>query len=263
MSGAAVAAVALIAGATLSGALAADLSAPPPMAAPASEPLVEWGSGWYLRGDMAVMEDKRDPMMRLPGTVSGANRSKTGFGADLGFGYQFSEMLRADATFGLAARSKQTLTSRYACTLTSGQDGTCDETARTSIDRYPLLANVYVDLGAFGGLRPYLGAGAGVAFVTQSWDRNAVFDRTTPFAYANVSPTYGASPNVGKTSVTRFAYALMAGVGYDISDGVTLDVGYRFLDMGKSVAIPYAGAGVRTVNLREHQVRVGLRYRID
>jgi opacity protein-like surface antigen len=55
----------------------------------------------------------------------------------------------------------------------------------------------------------------------------------------------------------------MAGVGYDISDGVTLDVGYRFLDMGKSVAIPYAGAGVRTVNLREHQVRVGLRYRID
>ena len=144
--------------------------------------------------------------------------------------------------------------------MATGQAGSCDETARTRIDRYPLLANIYADLGNYGGIRPYLGAGAGVAFVKQSWDRNAVFNGATPFVYANQTTIYGQSPNVGKKSRTNFAYALMAGVGYDLRDGVTLDVGYRYLDMG-TAKIP--GAGEASGKLRDHQLRIGLRYRID
>lgn len=260
MSGAAVAAVALIAGATLSGALAADLSAPPLMEAPAAEPVVEWGSGWYLRGDVTVTDDKRDPMMRLPGDVSGANRSRIGYGADLGFGYQFSDMLRADATAGFASRSKQALTSTYRCTLVAAnQTGSCTESAFTRVDRIPLLANAYVDLGNFGGLRPYLGAGVGVAFLNAAWDRQAYFNGNSPVQYDVQTTVYGQSPNLGKKTYTKFAYALMAGVGYDIRDGVTFDIGYRYLDMG-TLKLP--GAGVST-NQREHQLRIGLRYRID
>lgn len=260
-TGAAVIAAFVAAAAGSGATVAADLGAPMPMAAPASEPLVEWGSGWYLRGDLGFSDEKRDPMMRLRGEVKGGGKSSNGFGGDLGFGYQFSDFFRSDATFGIRRRLDQTLTSSSACTLASGEVGVCSEGAKISVDRFPMLVNAYADLGSYGGLRPYLGAGVGAAVIRETWNRGAFFNGVTPVTYAGNVSTYGASPNVGKKTRYNFAYALMAGVGYDIRDGVTFDVGYRYLDMG-SAKIPNAGAGVSS-KLREHEVRVGIRYRID
>lgn len=261
MTGAALACAALMAGAAPA-ARAADLAAPMRMAAPAAEPMVEWGSGWYLRGDIGVSDDKRDPMMRLPGAVQGGGKSATSVGADFGVGYQFSDYFRTDATVGTGRVIKQKLTSTYNCFyIPLGQNGACDETARVQVNRVPMLVNAYADLGNYGGLRPYLGAGAGVTAMEAKWDRSAVFNGSLPFSYANFPATYGQSPNVGKKAKWNFTYALMAGLGYDLRDGLTLDVGYRFLDMG-AVKIPNAGQGVAGKQ-REHEVRVGLRYRID
>ena len=243
------------------GATAADLLAPAPMDAPLAEPLVEWGSGWCLRGDLGVSDDKRDPMMRLPGVPGKLSKRAVGLGADIGMGYQWNEMFRTDLTVGMRKRIDQTISSTYSCFhIPTTQSGACDETARTRIDRYPLMANAYLDLGTYGGLRPYVGAGAGVAFVKEKWDRRAYFNGSTPFAYVDFPPEYGQSPISGSKTRTNFAYALMAGVGYDLADGLTLDIGYRFLDMGK-VRIP--GAGAVNAKLREHEARIGLRYRID
>jgi opacity protein-like surface antigen len=242
-------------------ALAADMAPPTLKPAPMAEPLVEWGSGWYLRGDASVTDQKLDPMMHLPGLVQGGKKNVTGFGADFGVGYLISDMVRVDATIGVTRRLDQRMATSYGCIYLPATSGACTETAKTRVDRYPMLANAYVDLGNYGGLRPYLGVGAGVALVREKFERTAVFNGTTSFHYSSISPTYGDTPLSGTKTRTNFAYALMAGVGYDISDGVSLDVGYRFLDMG-SVKIENAGQGSHA-KLREHQARIGLRYRID
>jgi opacity protein-like surface antigen len=84
------------------------------------------------------------------------------------------------------------------------------------------LGNLYFDIPTGTMLTPYLGAGAG----------------------------YGWVPVDGGEDRDGFAYALMAGVGVDLSDNLTADVGYRFRNV-------LAGGD----DPMEHQLLVGLRYK--
>ena len=84
---------------------AADLdygyaSAPPPIA----ESKVEFGSGWYVRGDIGATRlpgmDLTDPAGtgKAP-TVVLTNGSKLGYTASLGGGYSFNKWFRSDIVF--------------------------------------------------------------------------------------------------------------------------------------------------------------------
>ena len=57
------------------------------------------------------------------------------------------------------------------------------------------------------------------------------------------------------------AWALMAGVGIQLSPSATLDIGYRYLDAGTtSVPItPQLGASVKQPNVSQ-DIRIGIRY---
>jgi opacity protein-like surface antigen len=57
----------------------------------------------------------------------------------------------------------------------------------------------------------------------------------------------------------------MAGVGYQITDRMTVDFGYRYLDMGKAESGTIDSAGftnprVRIDDLAAHEFKVGIRY---
>lgn len=68
----------------------------------------------------------------------------------------------------------------------------------------------------------------------------------------------------GSTSLS-FAWSLMAGVGYQISDRSVIDFGYRYLDMGK-IASEHGDTGggynprVNFDDLTAHEFKLGLRY---
>ena len=53
----------------------------------------------------------------------------------------------------------------------------------------------------------------------------------------------------------NFAWALMAGAAYDIYDHTKLEIGYRYLNLGRI-------SGVSTT-LNSQEVRAGIRYMID
>lgn len=84
-----------------------------------------------------------------------------------------------------------------------------------------VLGNLYFDFDTGSSFTPYLGAGAG-------------------YGWADVS---------GGSDLEGFTFALMAGVGFDLSDHLTFDVGYRFRDLMDS------GPDVMS-----HEVLAGLRF---
>ena len=91
--------------------------------------------------------------------------------------------------------------------------------AHTSVKTYTAMVNVYKDLGKFGNVTPYVGAGIGVAYNQMS----EVYFTGNP-ALTN---------RIAGDNDIALAWSLMAGIGYQISDRAILDVGYRYLDTGK------------------------------
>ena len=62
------------------------------------------------------------------------------------------------------------------------------------------------------------------------------------------------------------AWSLMAGAGFQLSERVILDLGYRFIDMGKAQSGTSDSSGftnnppVRVDDLTAHELKVGLRF---
>ncbi len=137
---------------------------------------VEMGSGWYLRGDMA-MSNNKGPQL----TPEAPDRKRIDWAVDFGGGYKFNNWLRADATITWNKQRDFTttgvrVTCPYSLTGLSNQvtqilDGylwdtaheTCDPKSRSESQKMDFLLNAYVDLGTWHGFTPFIGVGAGVA----------------------------------------------------------------------------------------------------
>jgi len=121
----------------------------------------------------------------------------------------------------------------------------------TSIRSYTMMFNVYRDLGQFGRFTPYIGAGAGVAY-------HMVDD-------VYFTGNYNLPARIHGDNDISFAWSVMAGVGMQVSDRAIVDVGYRYLDMGKAGSERSDTAGfvnprVRIDDLTAHEIKIGLRY---
>ena len=108
-----------------------------------------------------------------------------------------------------------------------------------------LLGNVWVDMKSNSAFTPYAGGGVGLAFVN-----------TTGVRWGN-SSTWGYVD----ASQTRLAWQLGAGVKYDISEQLTLDVGYRFKNVDGLQFVNGNGRGnFVSGRLSSHNIEVGLTY---
>lgn len=133
---------------------------------------------------------------------------------------------------------------------TDTNDGAANDPLHTSLKSYTLMMNAYKDLGNFGGFTPYVGGGIGVAY----------------HMLKEVHFTNSALHNrIEGDNELAFAWALMAGVGYQISDRAILDFGYRYIDMGKASSGRVDNAlnvnpRVNIDDITAHEFKVGLRY---
>jgi opacity protein-like surface antigen len=56
----------------------------------------------------------------------------------------------------------------------------------------------------------------------------------------------------------------MGGVAVDVGSGFKIDLGYRYTHLGDArTRIDGPGAGIRTDDLKTHEIRLGARYTID
>lgn len=126
-----------------------------------------------------------------------------------------------------------------------------DDPLHTSLTTYTAMFNVYKDLGRWGAFTPYLGAGLGLAY--------HVLDDVSFTNNANLTNHIHGDRDLA------FAWQLMAGVGYQVSDRAILDFGYRYVDLGKATSERHDSAfavnpRVYVNDLTAHEFKVGLRY---
>lgn len=227
---------------------AADLDPSLFPSAPAQSEPVDFGTGWYIRGDVAFAMDTLPEISDLgffPNSSGLRNTYSLGFGG----GYKFNNWFRTDVTLDwrdpLTASDSATSTSAY---------GT----------RWDSLVNGYVDLGTWSGFTPYVGAGVGVAWgQAKYYTRDPIFTCTAG----------GTVTCFEQNTPINLAWALMAGFSYEIFPHAFLDVGYRYLNLGSysfydNSVLPNVGAitppgstASKTSTVQE--IRFGIRYLID
>ncbi|MEF2551151.1 outer membrane protein [Aurantimonas sp. A2-1-M11] len=254
---------------------------------------VEIGSGWYLRGDVsygfsgdldAKYQEYRPDFATYPGdffsgynayqydTFSAPHEGFTledSFEFGVGFGYQFTDFFRGDLTaryYKLDVEGSDKTESCYDASAAQGFDTSlleCDSSLSAEGNALELMANAYVDLGTIAGFTPYAGAGAGAVRVTyedvSGRSRCAYAGAVCAPAYYDFDASYKGEDS------WRFAYSLMAGVSYDVSRNLKIDVGYRFTDVdgGKMFSFDGAGANGATAEddgFQRHSISAGLRY---
>lgn len=218
--------------------------------APAARTAEPFG-GWYLRGDVAYRHSKYrggeyiryDDPVPPPGFFDFGDL-KGSYSIGGGVGYQINRHLRTDVTLDWFGKSDF----RGQTTGVCGPDQLpCSSTDRSAYSAWLLLANAYVDLGTWNKITPYVGAGIGGAWV--KWD-----------SLRNLDDNGETGHNGGKG--WRFAYSLMAGASYCLTQNWHADLGYRFTHIQGGRMFGYAnnaGPGWDK-GLFTHEARAGLRY---
>lgn len=122
-----------------------------------------------------------------------------------------------------------------------------------SISSYTAMANLYYDFGNFRGFSPYVGAGIGGAYNVM----DGVYFTENPLLVNTIA---------GDDKLA-FAWQVMAGVGYQVSERVVLDFGYRYVDLGTAQSGRVDNAGfvnprVEVDDLTAHEFKVGLRFHL-
>ena len=120
------------------------------------------------------------------------------------------------------------------------------------------MANGYVDVGTWHGITPFVGAGVGLANIEISG-----FSDTGIGVGGDPSSAYAEDHDEW-----NFAWALHAGVGFEITDALTLELAYRYLDLGDAESGDIiASDGTNTIDnplefndITSHDVKLGVRY---
>ena len=174
----------------------------------------------------------------------------------LGVGYKFNNWFRADVTGECRGNSQFFGTDRITYVGGVGVD-----TYHATKNEWVVLANAYVDLGTWWCMTPFIGAGVGGARVAI----NGFTDQGIANNGGGALPGLAFGDNVAKWN---FAWALHAGVAYKVTPNFTVELAYRYLDMGDGLTGDLRTFdGINTINnpmtfknITSHDLKLGVRW---
>ena len=243
---------------------AADL--PPAYRAP---PVVveEFAGGWYLRGDIGFSSKRvKDPhydfgTLAPPSAVTTVTKDFETDGIfGIGIGYQLNSWFRGDLTaeYRTPATFHHYEINRFGNTL-------IPEHNTSVMHSFVGMVNVYADLGTWWCITPFVGAGVGLAYNKLSGFQDFVIGSLTPGVGSN---PINANNSAGADGKWNFAWALHAGLAYKVTPGFTVELAYRYLNLGDAATgTPitgfdgtYQGAKYELNGIDSHDVKLGVRW---
>ena len=243
--------LALAASLVVSAARAADYPQPPPPVYVQPPVVIEsFADGWYLRGDIGIGMNGSYKLEYLPSPANVGNgfafqHNSIGdtFFIGGGVGYEFNNWLRFDATAEYRAKTRVYAFGNYPPNGLDIYEG--------NLKSWVFLANAYVDLGTWNCFTPFVGAGIGGARVTLA-----------DFSDFNPNGGFGFGRN---PSVWNFAYALHAGVAYNVTKAFKVELAYRYLNIGSITDTVDCNGGCNPDSFKfgdfhSHDIKLGLRW---
>ncbi|MDO9583356.1 MAG: porin family protein [Desulfomicrobium sp.] len=195
----------------------------------------------------------------LKGSITGIGSESFGlssdkdssFGGALAIGYNFQPNydvpIRTEIEYAMRSESEGKYSDAY-------YDGPVlvKLSGSMKFDVQSVFLNLYYDIDTGTKFTPYIGGGLGVAIIDTKGNLKVTEDGVTEF------------DNSASNSETNFAFNLAAGVGYDVSDNFTLDLGYRYADFGEGETgnvIDVSNVSLKgEARIVAHEVLFGLRY---
>jgi opacity protein-like surface antigen len=254
---------------------AADLGLPPPPPLEVAAPCVGCTGPVYFKGFVGAA----NPVVGSINTELFQFNDFEVFHEDIkssplfgvGIGYEWNSWLRFDVTGEYRGKSLFIAQDRFpggngTFSVDSNQaaidasvpgaflPGTNEYTA--DIESWVGLANMYIDLGTYMCITPYIGGGVGLASVSVLGlkDVNVV----------NNSVFYAADH-----TETNFAWAVYGGLAYEVNPSVTLDLGYRYTDLGDARSGTVTAfdnsssyASVNIDDITSHDLMLGVRWKL-
>lgn len=147
-------------------------------------------------------------------SLEAAGAFGTGVVLDAGLGYRLNSWLRAEALFNYRPAYEYSAQANFI----------------QSAPPQPVTANLssvagfgvgYIDLPRLRRVQPYIGAGVGVA-------RNRI--SAVSYGFPAIAPD--ASTTIAGGTTTGLAWLLTAGVAIPLSERLSLDLAYRYTDLG-------------------------------
>lgn len=246
----------------LNAAGAADFAVPV-----APVPVVAEYSGWYLRGDIGFTNQRvKSPKydygtLGQPASVDVVSKEfETGGIFGIGIGYQFNNWLRGDITGEY--RSASTF---HGYEVVNFGGYLFPEHNTIVKSEWVALANLYADLGTWWCITPFVGFGIGAANVRLSGFEDTIIGAYNPALDDGFVVNANNSANAG--SKWNFAWAVHAGLAYKVTPNFTIELAYRYLNLGdgKTGAISgfdgtYQGAGYALNDIYSQDVKLGVRW---
>jgi opacity protein-like surface antigen len=243
-----------------SAAFAADMAIAPPPYAPA---VVEDFGGWYLRGDIGFSNQRVSRLNNVldanaTTSVQNLNFNTAGiFG--LGAGYRFNNWFRMDITGEYRGNSQF-----FGTDAITFPGGFGTDTYHATKSEWVVLGNAYVDLGTWWCITPFIGAGVGGARVSI----NGFTDQGIVTPVPGPGPALASLAFGDNVSRWNFAWALHAGVAYRVTPNFTVELAYRYLDMGNGLTGDLrAFDGTNNINnpttfrsITSHDLKIGVRW---
>lgn len=225
---------------------AADFSPPPPM-------VVQPAGSWYLRGQIGVGINAKPSLDYLRNPLNSNNFAfeQNSISDSMfiggGVGYEWNSWLRFDATAEYRSKAQVNAFGSY----TFG-GGTFGDAYQGYIKSSVFLLNAYVDLGTWECFSPFVGVGVGGAYNTLA-----------NFTDIGIGTS---GRGVGRNSSEwNLAWALYAGLTYNVSKTFKVDLSYRYLDYGSITDTVDCFGGCnpdsyKFGNLHSHDIMLGFRW---
>jgi opacity protein-like surface antigen len=232
---------------------------PPHCAVPPPPPqiVVEEFGGWYIRGDIGMTNQAVSALDNaLYATATDLRiidkNFESGMLFGIGVGYKWNSWLRFDVTGEYRGETGFHGMDTYSL---AGDDRFNNYTAKKS--EWLFMANIYADLGTWGGVTPFLGAGIGIARIGIHSFRDA--------GIAAGAPTLAFAESDYKWNI---AYAFHAGLAYEVTKNFTVELAYRYVYLGDGQSGDIiAFDGTNTIRnpmyfngIDSHDLKLGVRY---